>query len=326
VEWINITSSAYRVEDRGILAEPRCRTTIMNHELNELVHQAEQSLQKARESTRTSQAELANAQQALAALLALCGPSAPVPAPSTRIAIGRRLTNDRLRVSGSCSPRDASVWCGVVEAAFQGLSQVLDVALAAGDDNSRRELARVLLPVLRQLLAFLEGFCATDPDNMTESPCNPCTKKQDCKALCERLKAHLDDPRKGKLPREITGGLDFSAIRARRGSPEGALGDEKARKGDRGTFRDVRTVEPYDALESYRSCWEHLSHKQQEVVQLYYGEGKGITEVAEHLDKSPSTVHGLLSRARDIKEKHNERMRREELGLLRELETKIRES
>jgi DNA-directed RNA polymerase specialized sigma24 family protein len=140
------------------------------------------------------------------------------------------------------------------------------------------------------------------------------------------VNAHLDSPCAGKHHREKTGGVHFDEIRARRGSPEGQDGDEKARRDDRGTFRDITPVEPLDALESYTPCWDRLSRKQRQAVQLHYGEGKRIKDVAEILGRSSSTVHGLLSRARETKDKHNERMRRQELALLNELEAKLRES
>jgi hypothetical protein len=71
-----------------------------NQEL-ELVTRAAQCLQKARESARTSEIELSHAQQALAALAALCLPSVPVlaPDPHARIALanGRRLVENEAR-------------------------------------------------------------------------------------------------------------------------------------------------------------------------------------------------------------------------------------
>jgi hypothetical protein len=72
-----------------------------NDEFEQLVTRAAHSLQKARESTRASEVELANAQQTLTALAALYLPSAPVPASGqcVRIAITnrRRLTDDEAR-------------------------------------------------------------------------------------------------------------------------------------------------------------------------------------------------------------------------------------
>ena len=64
----------------------------------ELITRAADSLQKARESARAFEVELADAQQALTALAALSLPSVPVPAPApgvrTVIVNGRRLTEN----------------------------------------------------------------------------------------------------------------------------------------------------------------------------------------------------------------------------------------
>lgn len=70
----------------------------MNHELNELVRQAEQSLQKARIAVQTSYAELAKAQQVIATLLAYCGPTAVTHSPAWLVHVA--IVNGR-RLSGS---------------------------------------------------------------------------------------------------------------------------------------------------------------------------------------------------------------------------------
>jgi hypothetical protein len=76
----------------------------MDQELEQLVAHLARSLQKARESAQASEVELANAQQALAVLAALCLPSEPVPAsaPQVRVAIanGRRLTENEAQAAG----------------------------------------------------------------------------------------------------------------------------------------------------------------------------------------------------------------------------------
>jgi len=126
----------------------------------------------------------------------------------------------------------------------------------------------------------------------------------------------------GKIHGETTVGLNFDEVRAQKTAPGQEDGDEAARKSDRGTFRNFRKVASFDAMESYKPCWHLLSHKQQEVVQLYHGEGKRKGEIAVFLDKKPNSVTGLLKRAKIRKEKYDAEMRRQELKLQRELEAK----
>jgi predicted DNA-binding protein YlxM (UPF0122 family) len=81
-------------------------------------------------------------------------------------------------------------------------------------------------------------------------------------------------------------------------------------------------VESFDAIDSYKACWHLLTHKQQEAVRLYHGEGKSKSEIATLLDKKPNTISGLLKKAKETKEEHDAEMRKQELKLQRELQTK----
>jgi RNA polymerase sigma factor (sigma-70 family) len=185
-------------------------------------------------------------------------------------------------------------------------------------------LARELLPQIEKLISDLQGIQLMLKRTVEPSWCETCSQ-ENCRKPCENLNAHLPSIRAGKLHGEITGGIDFDQIRAPRGASEGKSGDEEAKRGDRGAFKDITKVESFDAMKQYEPCWNLLTHQQQEMVRLYHGEGKRIKEVAEILGKSPSTISGLLKRARNKKEEYDERMRRQELGLQHEMETKLRE-
>jgi DNA-directed RNA polymerase specialized sigma24 family protein len=137
-----------------------------------------------------------------------------------------------------------------------------------------------------------------------------------------RLEAYLDGAYRGRLHGETTTGVSFDEVRDQKTVPGQEDGYEKATKKDRGAFRGFRKVESFDAIDSYKPCWDLLSHKQQEAVRLYHGDGKGLTEVAAILDRTPSSVRGLLDRAQAKKDKHREEMWKKDLEILRELETK----
>lgn len=290
-----------------------------DHELEQLATLADQSLQKARISVRTSDAAMGDAQRAIAKLVAFYLPRSPAPASGGDVRIpsanGRGLHDEQVQPHGSPSQACDPTQVEVAEAAYRYFKRVLDATWPALNDEGRRTLAGTIGSELKQLVAAFEQYCETGPDVMAGLSCDSCPKKENCNTPCERVKAYLGSPCAGKHHREKTGGVHFDEIRARRGSPEGQDGDEKARRDDRGTFRDITPVEPLDALESYTPCWDRLSHKQRKAVQLYYGEGERIKDVARILGRSSSTVHGLLSRARETKDKHNERMKRQELNL-----------
>ena len=117
-----------------------------------------------------------------------------------------------VRQNGSPSHPGAPANAMVVEAACQGLMQVLDTAPANVSDEILRDLARMLLPRLRPLLAFLEQYGETEPD--AGSPCGSCAEKQGCSAPCKHLEANLNGPYAGKLHDEMTAGVDLEEIRA----------------------------------------------------------------------------------------------------------------
>jgi DNA-directed RNA polymerase specialized sigma24 family protein len=136
------------------------------------------------------------------------------------------------------------------------------------------------------------------------------------------LEVYLDSIHKGKLHGETTIGVNFDEVRDRKAAPGQDDGDEAASQIDRGTFRNYRKVESFDAIDSYKACWHLLTHKQQEAVRLYHGEGKSKSEIATLLDKKPNTISGLLKKAKETKEEHDAEMRKQELKLQRELQTK----
>jgi RNA polymerase sigma factor (sigma-70 family) len=139
------------------------------------------------------------------------------------------------------------------------------------------------------------------------------------------LEVYLDSIHKGRLHGETTIGVNLGEVRDRKAAPGQEDGDETAGNIDRGTFRNYRKVESFDPMDSYRPCWHLLSPKQREVVHLHYGEGKRNSEIAKLLNIKPNSVSGLLKRAQRIKEEHDVEIRRQELKLQRELETKSEE-
>lgn len=187
-----------------------------------------------------------------------------------------------------------------------------------------RTLAGELLPQTECLIARLQRFQGILKRAMGPSPCETCDKES-CDKACDHLEAHLNGPYEGKLHHETTIGLDFDKVRAENTPAGPGDGDETPRGTGLKAFQEFRKVQPFDAMEPYKSCWDLLTHKQQEAVRLFHGDGMGLTEVAMTLGRAPSSVRGLLDRARTIKDGHNAEMRRKELALRRELETNWRE-
>lgn len=224
--------------------------------------------------------------------------------------------HSRVWQDGSPSHRGASVNVRVFYAAAEGFIQILDTVSQDASEEVLRDLARMLSPRLRQLLARLEGACEAESD--AKSPCDSCSQKMGCTVPCEQLEAHLNGTFAGKLHGEMTAGIDLDEIRAQGGSPEGVDGDEQASRDDHGTFGRIRRVQSFDPMEQYRPCWDSLSEEQKEVVRLRHGQGRKVKEVAEILDKSPSTVSTLLKRARKVKEEHREEMWRAQRRVSRE--------
>jgi hypothetical protein len=178
------------------------------------------------------------------------------------------------------------------------------------------------LPAVERFFSTIREFCSEKPVLPPLLPCSFCPKNGIPHEPCERLGVYLDGPYRGRLHGETTINVNLDETRDRDTASGQGDGDELVKKNDRGTFRSMRKVESFDPMESYKSCWHLLSHKQQEVVQLHHGEGKRKSEIAMLLDKKPNTISGLLNRAKKIKEEYDLKMRRQELKLQRELEAK----
>jgi len=178
------------------------------------------------------------------------------------------------------------------------------------------------LLLLEMLVALGHGLTAEETARSTPLPCTSCPKSGTPHEPCNRLEVYLDSIHKGKLHGEKTIGMNLGQVRDRKAVPGQDDGDEAASQIDRGTFRNYRKVESFDAMESYKQCWHLLSPKQREVVHLHYGEGKSESEIATLLERKRNTVSGLLKRAKKTKEEHDVAMRRQELELQREFEAR----
>lgn len=194
------------------------------------------------------------------------------------------------------------------------------------DPRSVKQLkARLLaeLPALERLVAAVRAFCTQKKTPPTTAlPCTSCPKGGTPHEPCERLEAYLDSLHRGRLHGERTIGVNLDEVRGQ--TEAGSAGSNQTeQKADRGTFRNLKKVESFDAMELYKSCWDLLSLPQQEAVYLHYHEGKGTSEIAVLLNRKPSTISGRLERAKRIKAEHDEKMRRQEFKIRRELENEI---
>lgn len=178
------------------------------------------------------------------------------------------------------------------------------------------------LPAIERLVMTIREFCSQKPTPLQPLPCSSCPKSETSHKPCDRLEAYLDGAYRGKLHGETTINVNLDEVRDQDPASGQEDGDESVKKRDHGTFRNLKKVESFDAMESYKPCWHLLSHKQQEVVRMYHGEGKLKIDIARLLNKAPSTVSGLLKKAKERKENNDAKIRKQKLALLKELEAK----
>jgi len=212
----------------------------------------------------------------------------------------------------------------------QALIKLLDILGRRPDLLIRKKSLACWLetvaPVIQQFLLGVRCLAIGESTDRTPIPCDSCPKKGTEHEICARLEAYLPALYGGKLHGETTTGMDLDETNAEPCAPEHGDDDDNVKNSDRDNYRNIRRVPFLDPLEGYRRCWELLTPKQQEVVQLRLGEGKTGKEIAQVLGKAQSTVSKLLKKARETKEEHDARMRKEELMLLRESQAKISES
>lgn len=73
---------------------------------------------------------------------------------------------------------------------------------------------------------------------------------------------------------------------------------------DLGKLRNIQKVHPLDPFIHYEACWHIFTKKQQEVLKLFYRDGKNKTQIAKRLNKAISTIHGRLARAEKKKQQY----------------------
>lgn len=156
-----------------------------------------------------------------------------------------------------------------------------------------RETLRQTLPALEKLISLARDFCAQKTE--TSSPCESCTKKDNCSEQCQRLQM--------LLPK----------INSGRGSHENRCEFHDS------TLTKIQQQKHLDVFGEYEACKQFFTDKQWVVICLRYRDGKKIQEIAEQLGKAISTVNEHLKKAEKRKEEHDRRLRAEKLEYLKKI-------
>ena len=192
---------------------------------------------------------------------------------------------------GSFGPIVNEIWyeCQMAETAGQF---GLDETSFQEFKTALQDLARLCEKVLR-LAESSQYVKPTPPESL---PCNTCLKIGQCQEPCELLERQLPKEYGGKIHGEGTINLDLDKVR-NGDSICDDLEKEEGGKFARGNLKDMQKVTSVDFFGEYEACLPIFSKKQQQVLALYHRDGKTISQIAKELNKSASTIWGLLSRA-----------------------------
>lgn len=140
----------------------------------------------------------------------------------------------------------------------------------------------------------------------TLSPCSVCSVRGNCISPCELLEAQLPGKYVGKFHGEGTTSLNLDKTRDDRDLLED-LEEENMKKLDHGALKSLQKVISPDLFSQYEACWHIFTKKQREVLTKFYREGKSKTQIAKEIDKAISTIHDLLKRAEQRKQRYYEK-------------------
>jgi hypothetical protein len=125
-------------------------------------------------------------------------------------------------------------------------------------------------------LGQLHHRLTKDFDSATDSPCPTCPRYATCTEPCEALLSLLPRPQSGRSVQLTRSGVPLDDLRHDAGQ-------------DRVHQRSI--------FDHFIACQHLLTKKQWEAVEFVYGKGLTQRETAAILDKSESTISGLLSAA-----------------------------
>lgn len=145
---------------------------------------------------------------------------------------------------------------------------------------SPQDILMRIRPVLEELLAYIRKMESKQMEAIESSPCNICIDRNTCKIPCEKLKVLLPAVNQGRGMRENLTGLYLY------------------------TLTETERIRSHDILSQYEICKEDIRTAQWEAVCLRYGQDLTLKQIGEKLGKAPSTISGLLQRAKVAKEKY----------------------
>ena len=166
------------------------------------------------------------------------------------------------------------------------------------DFNSRsnieiKRILRQLLPSLEKLVSVAKDFCSQKTHARISSPCESCSKKNNCIEPCKDLKKALQKINSGRSKHEnLTGFYE-------------------------GTLKEIQKTRDVNVFHDYEACKHLFTRKQWIIISQYWQEGKTITEIAGQLNRKPQTVSEHLKKAAIKKEDYDRNLRLEKLEYLR---------
>ena len=143
------------------------------------------------------------------------------------------------------------------------------------------------VPIVEQFVIVAKRFCSTESLASEISPCDICNERGQCTDSCDQLNDLLPGLYEGKGRHENLTGFHPDTLQVK----------ERIRR--------------EDIFEKYKLWKEDFTKNQWLAIEMYYGECMTEKEIAQKTGKSRSTINGLLNRAKKIKEKRDEKLRRE---------------
>lgn len=169
------------------------------------------------------------------------------------------------------------------------------------------------LPALERMVSMIREFNNHQKSKSTKT-CDGCTHRNECKEPCDVITSQLPGVYEGNSSKEISINLDNFGFAENEASGINSSPNIPSCF-DRG--RNVSRITSTDIFAQYERCFDIFSIKQREVLEKHFRYGKKIIEIAQDLKKSPSTVSGLLSRAKEEKEKYEAKLRKQKFELLK---------
>ena len=156
------------------------------------------------------------------------------------------------------------------------------------------EMLRQALSIMEKILPLARNF---PPQTHTFSQCESCPEKETCPDLAKRIEELLPPVNTGRSRRENL--TEFY--------PD--------------TLEETDKKIRMDIFTEYEACLHLLTKKQRDFIFLYYHKDMTYEQISQHMNIKRNAVSGLKKRAKDCKEKHDAKLRRERADYLKKINT-----